>query len=595
MTHVEVAGYLARSLGIGRLRLLLAAVFATSALDMVGVTIIFPYLALVMDEDRHAALCERLPGHLSTEQMLAAVGAALMLLYAAKALTHALLSRWQHQQMARFSAVMTDKIVDLMLSARYAFFQQVAGSEIAGVAYHHPIHAALALRALLQIASEATFLLLFLITALVFYPLLTLGALGGLVAVGAVVYLLAIRRTSALGRRQADIENHRYRLLHAIAASKRDINVMGLGPLFSQKNRAISEDFANVAWRFSFNGALPLQIIELTVVIGFLCAVMWMVHLRGELAGHIPLLGAVAVGVIRAVPALAKLSMGVNAFRFSKPLVERLMRMASQLAEQTHLRVDDKLDFSRSFEARDLRFDYGNAATLRNVSISLPKNATVAVVGPSGSGKTTLLDVVTGLQPVLSGEFRLDGQVFNPYSSKSFRDRIGYVPQNISLLDESIEYNITLSPTPDATRLASAVDGAGLADVIARLPEGLATRVGENGIRLSGGQRQRVAIARALYRAPDILVFDEPTSALDALAEREFGRQLARLAGRVTMLLVTHKISAAAACDRIYVMNHGRIVGEGNHRTLLGECELYREMQALQNALNEPLDVREEA
>src|SRR5262249_40128683 len=146
---------------------------------------------------------------------------------------------------------------------------------------------------------------------------------------------------------------------------------------------------------------------------------------------------------------------------------------------------------------------------------------------------------------------------------------IGYVPQTITLLDDSIAFNVSFEHRPDPERLRRAIRIANLEQFVATLPEGVETQVGENGVRLSGGQRQRGGIARPLYREPAILVFDEATSSLDAIAERELTAEIAQLRGGITKIIVTHRLSTIIDCDQIHVLSRGAVVESGTHRELL--------------------------
>jgi ABC-type bacteriocin/lantibiotic exporter with double-glycine peptidase domain len=181
-----------------------------------------------------------------------------------------------------------------------------------------------------------------------------------------------------------------------------------------------------------------------------------------------------------------------------------------------------------------------------------------AVVGPSGAGKSTLLDLLAGLQPPTFGSFSLNGKEFSPFLSSKFPARVGYVPQAIALLDDTMAFNIALEESPDPARLQRALERASLVDLVGCLPEGLQTKLGEGGQGLSGGQRQRLGIARALYREPALLILDEVTSALDETTARLVMTELLAMRGQVSLLFVTHDLRLVPA-DRIYQIDQGRI------------------------------------
>lgn len=565
--------------------LLLLAVILISILDMIGIALVFPYIKIVTNPslliDHSFGLLDWIKT-MGMHQQVVVISVALILLYVFKAAIQALLIRFQQRRFAIFTARLTDDTVDKILATRYGLFQEIPGSELAGVAYSNTVHATIALRSLIQMGNEICFLSLMGITFLIISPTATLSALLLLGLLAFTLYFLVIRPTSKLGKAQSNIENERYRLLYSIVNAIRDIKVMGLANLFDVKNREVSAQYAKVAWRFNFNSALTLLLVEVVALTGLVVSVMVIMSAGMSVEELLPVIGVVAVASLRTVPAFAKLMSSLTAYKFSRSFVERLIYIRNRLASSKHARFDDHVSFEQRIELRGIGFKYQDKTILHDVNLQLERGQSIGIVGVSGSGKTTLLDLITGLQPALTGEFYCDGKKFDPFTSRSMESLIGYVPQALTLLDESIAYNISFEHDPDIEQLARVIKIANLEALINELPQGVDTRVGENGINLSGGQRQRIGIARALYRQPKIVVFDESTSALDAHTEQEVSAEIAKLRGEATMLIVSHRLPAVAECDRIYVIAHGCIEDSGTHTELLGRCELYRDLYTLQ-------------
>jgi ATP-binding cassette, subfamily B, bacterial PglK len=309
-----------------------------------------------------------------------------------------------------------------------------------------------------------------------------------------------------------------------------------------------------------------------------------------NIAEILPTLGLVAVASVRLVPAIAKLFMALNSLRFYNESARRFQDMRSELINAQQVRSSDDLNFTRDIVLEHVCFSHGDKRILEDISFTIEAGKSYGIVGPSGSGKSTLLDILSGLQPANSGQFLCDGKLFAPYESGSMVRMIGYVPQDITLVDESLAFNITFEHQPDQNVLAMAIRMANLGNLVAGLPAGTQESVGERGSRISGGQRQRVALARALYRQPRILILDEATSALDPISEREIAGELAALKGSLTMLSVSHKIAAVRECDEIFVLKEGRIIGRGEHELLLEQCALYKEMYVSQKNSFEPTE-----
>jgi len=575
-----VIGFLADFAGRGFSARLFAAILLSSLFDLVSIAVIFPYLRVVTDAASLQRLLELWPAvaAYSQAQVLIGLGLALIVLYLLKSLLQALLLRYQNRQLAALMSAFTDDAVNQLLHARYALFLRIPGSDIGATVFTSPIHASLAFRALLQMANEMTFVSLLFVTFLIASPLATLVAVVVLLAVGVVLYFKVIRNTARIGRRQADAEKARYRLLFSMINAIRDIKVMGLAGLFESFSKDVTAAFEEVSWRYNYNHALPLMAIEATVLVGVVATVMGITLLEVDIARALPVIALIGVAAARLVPAAAKFFMALNSFRFYRESVLRYMDTRRQLIEARHEKVADALAFGEEISLSGISFAYGEKTILDDIDLTLRCGGSYGIVGPSGAGKSTLLDILTGLQMAGAGEFRSDGAPFDPFSSASLTRLVGYVPQNITLLDESIAFNIAFEHDYDPQRMARAIRMANLDGLIASLPDGVETLAGENGARLSGGQRQRVGIARAFYREPAILVLDEATSALDPITEKEIARELAALKGRITLLIVSHRISAVEDCDEIFVMDQGRIVARGRHDELLAASPLYKEL-----------------
>jgi ATP-binding cassette subfamily C protein len=217
------------------------------------------------------------------------------------------------------------------------------------------------------------------------------------------------------------------------------------------------------------------------------------------------------------------------------------------------------------------RYEDAPAPALQDITFTITRGQSVGIVGPTGAGKSTLVDVLLGLLPPTSGRVLVDGQPIEG-RERAWQRQIGYVSQDVYLLDDSLRRNIAFG-IPDGAiderRLASAVSQARLDEVVSALPNLLETVIGESGVRLSGGQRQRVAIARALYHDPPVLVFDEATAALDSQTEREVSEAIAAVHGTRTVIAVAHRLSTVKACDQLIYLKDGRLAGLGTYQSLM--------------------------
>ncbi len=205
-------------------------------------------------------------------------------------------------------------------------------------------------------------------------------------------------------------------------------------------------------------------------------------------------------------------------------------------------------------------YEDGHGPALNDVSLTIRRGESVGIVGATGAGKSTLVDILLGLLDPRSGKLLIDGRDIRA-DIGLWQQRIGYVPQGFALLDDTLRRNVAFGRADsdiDDADIEAALRLAHLSELVASLPRGLETRLGERGVRLSGGERQRVAIARALYRKPDVLVFDEATSALDQQTEQAIIRAIDELRGVKTLVVVAHRLSTVRGCDRLVFFEDGR-------------------------------------
>ena len=305
----------------------------------------------------------------------------------------------------------------------------------------------------------------------------------------------------------------------------------------------------------------PMTMMAIVIAMGF--AVQQQVRIS-ELA-------AVMWSLLGAMPILAALLQGNISISNFLPSYEQLVSLRKSAAEFEEIQGDRIfLRLEQGIEFKDLSFTYpGRTQTLTDIRLHLRKGRMTALVGESGSGKSTVTDLVLGLQIPDKGQVLIDGVPLGEWQQNSFRERIGYVPQDPQLFHSTIRDNLLWSFEQakeddlwEALRLANA------AALVKELPQSIDTVVGDRGIRLSGGQRQRIALARALLRKPELLILDEATSALDSESERLIQQSIEQVAQDTTILVVAHRLSTIAKADQVYVLRQGRVVEEGSFSAL---------------------------
>ena len=284
-----------------------------------------------------------------------------------------------------------------------------------------------------------------------------------------------------------------------------------------------------------------------------------------------------SIAAIRLFPSANQIVSGISHIRFGRPIVELLYKDLKNLDQNNfdyEKNTKNENPLFESIELKDISFSYPSRdfKVINNISLKINKGDSVGIIGPSGSGKTTLLDILLGLIKVNSGEILLNGKDLDK-SLDEWKSHVAYIPQNIFIIDDTVTRNIALGIPDnlvDTTKLNNSINQSKLSELINQMPEGLNTLLGEAGIQLSGGQRQRVALARAFYHNRDILVMDEATSALDSETEAEIVNEIKNLKGNKTLIVIAHRLSTIKYCDYIYRVNEGRIVGQGDYKTVVG-------------------------
>ncbi len=332
---------------------------------------------------------------------------------------------------------------------------------------------------------------------------------------------------------------------------------------------------------------IPRPMIETIAVAGIMAIAVVMHHQGRPIADIVPIIALFGVAVVRVMPAIQVVTQKLTDLRYNLPSVNPVYDDLTELkAHQKEFRSDRRrkaiTTLSDRITIRDLHYRYPNSEeqALNGLSLAVDKGQAVAFVGPSGAGKTTIVDVLLGLLEPQKGEILVDGEnIFESISA--WQRNIGYIPQFIYLADDTMRRNIAFGLPDDQIedeKIRRAVEQAQLQELVDRLPNGLDTVIGERGARLSGGQRQRIGIARALYHNPQVLVMDEATSALDNVTEHHIINAIESLRGERTIIMIAHRLTTVMNCDKLYLMENGRITDEGTYADLLARNAGFREM-----------------
>lgn len=346
----------------------------------------------------------------------------------------------------------------------------------------------------------------------------------------------------------------------------KDVKVLHREDFFADNYENNGKIGASYSEKYSVLNGLPRLLIETVFMVGILAYIAIYMGSGGDMSELILKLTVEGGAAMRLMPSVNRINTYLGDIAYNSPSMNYLyenIRLNESYEKRTSGGKTGAISLKDKIELKNITYAYPNTDTniFTNASLEVPAGKSVGIIGSSGAGKSTLVDILLGLLTVKQGEITCDGvNIFEHY--EEWLSHIGYIPQSIYLVDESIRDNIAFgidAKEISDERIWDVLEEAQLKDFVKTLPEGLDTKVGDRGVRLSGGQRQRIGIARALYHNPDILVFDEATSALDNETEAALMEAINNFHGRKTMVIIAHRLNTIKQCDMVYKVIDGRI------------------------------------
>ena len=581
---------------------LLLVIVLTGLMDVIGISSIFPFMAVVarpevVQSNKVLLFFFDAFGFGSQYRFLFALGLVVLAIMlvgnACAALTSAMTLKFGHRVGCDLSVRMLgsylEKPYTFFLSRNSATMTLNIVGETSGLVLGAVVPA-------LQTFAKLI-VALFILSMLLFVdPVLALLVAAGVGGSYLLVFLFVKRRLAYIGRMSGETNRRRLKAVSEVLGGIKDLKILGRMRPYLQTFDSASQDYARYQVHNGLIATLPRYAMESIAFGGILLILLYLLSVRRDVTQALPLIALYAIAGYRLMPAIQQIFGGLAQVRFSLSSLENLHQEIAALTsvppDVTGDSISRPLRFDNNIEIRSVSYRYPGAEkdALSAVTLRVAKNTTVGLVGLSGSGKTTLIDIFLGLLQPSTGELLVDGVPLGRANATSWRSRLGYVPQSIFLSDDSVAHNIAFG-LPDGEidheRVVRAARLASLHQFVeTELPLGYDTLVGERGIRLSGGQRQRIGIARALYHDPDILVLDEATSALDGMTEDAIIEAIRSLAHTKTIILIAHRFSTIRNCDVIYVLGSGSVKDMGTYQELtersvefraLGKVAQYRD------------------
>ena len=382
-------------------------------------------------------------------------------------------------------------------------------------------------------------------------------------------FIISKKVSSRLGRQNEHYNAKLFQWINQSLGGIKELKILQREEYFIDSYKT---NYKKLIWGARVNeliAALPKYIVETVAMVGLVFAIIIkLLFGHGALETFIPQIAVFAVAAFRLLPSVGRVNAYINSIMYNKASLDMIYDDLKEIDSEPVQEIEwqekkEKWIFTKGVTVEHVSYHYpdSDVEVLHDISLEIPKGKTVALIGPSGAGKTTLADIILGLLPPVSGVVRMDQH--NVYENlRSWREKLGYIPQSIYLSDDTIRNNVAFGiyeAQIDDNAIWKALEKAQLKEFVQGLENGLDTYVGDRGVRLSGGQRQRIGIARALYHDPEILVLDEATSALDSSTEQAVMESIESLQGLKTMIIIAHRLTTIKNADLVYEVSGGNV------------------------------------
>ena len=568
-----------------RLLILLAAIIVGALFETLGVSAVLPLITVVtnpdvLNEDNNYSKLAKLLNIGDVRTFILLMAIALIIVYIVKNIYILFMYNLQYRYTYNNQRRVSYRLMECYLSQDYLFhvshnvaeLQRNVGGDVNGF-----FQVVLNVIQLFTEGVTCAALVIFLLmqdvaTTIAVIVLLSLFML--------VVVLIFRKRMTRLGEENRRVGALLYKWISQSFGGIKEVKVTNREKYFLENYDAAYRRQVSIQRRQLLYGIAPRPIMETVCICGLLGFISARIFLGADIRSFVPIVSVFAVAAIRMLPSFNRISNNVTAIMYNKPSLEAVYKDLQGIEELRQKVLHDNtdttiIDFKTGIEVKNISFYYPanpDKTIISDVSLTIPKNKSVALIGPSGSGKTTLADVILGvLEPQRGHIYADDIDVYEHLHA--WHKIVGYIPQAIYLMDDTIRANVAFGENPkdiDDERLWKALKEAQLDEYVREQKDGLDTIVGDRGIKLSGGQRQRIGIARALYRRPEVLILDEATSALDNDTETAVMESIDALSGTKTMIIIAHRLTTIRNCDIIYEVKDGKLRQRDKNEVLAG-------------------------
>ena len=554
-----------------------ALIFIGTILETLSVGLMIPVLSVIASDEREISLFFLTiePSFNKIQLIQLAVG-SMLAVYVIKNVFLAISTWVQRGFLTRVTSRIAAQMLEVYIRQPYAFHLKKNSSSLIRNTQDAQLLIAGGVEPMLTILTEGLVALALFSVLVAVEPLGTVCVVGVLLGATFVFQKYFDQKLQRWGTLRQIQKGAIIQTIQQGLSAVKDVQVLGREEWFVNEHREHQALDANLLRRINTVQVIPRLWLEVMAIAGLVGLVVIMLATRKDIDSIIPTVGLFAATSFKVLPSINKLVNSRQALKVSRSTIETIHHDLGLPVSISPKDYDLNFRFEKvTVDRLEFKYEQAEKSVLSNIYLSVVAGEAVGFVGQSGSGKSTLIDLMLGLLSPQSGSVLINGQDISQVKS-AWQKSIGYIPQTIFLMDDSLRRNIAIGIADneiDEVAVREALKSAQLEDFVASLPEGLDTVVGERGVRLSGGQRQRIGIARALYHRPSVLVLDEATSSLDTETEHEVMKAVQALQGDKTVIIVAHRLSTVEYCDRLYRLDAGRIVDEGTFDEVMNRSQ----------------------
>lgn len=550
-------------------KLLLVLYTISSALDLVGISIVYPFLMVVMDMDsiQNNAVFQHLNRVIKVGDDFFVLIAILFMIafYVVKDIFQYNVAKGLNKFTVGFNKEMCERLISGYLQREYEFHLNVNSAQLINKINVDVTNVMELLRNMIMLFSDIILFALLAITLFMMYPLITMLLLLGLGIFSCSFFRIYGKQTKRIGDEILIESEKRTKWLMQAFDGVKEIKMRQKESYFADNVNKYTANYFGLFLRKSNIGILPSYLLEVLCVSVILLLVVIGMHSVANTSSFVATMGVFALAAFKLFPKIGALNTEITNIAYGKASLKELVADEESFGKVICGGNEvAKYQFNDNISIEHVSFAYNGSPRqiLQDVSMNIHKGEFVGIIGESGAGKSTLVDLLLGLLKPVRGQILIDGKEID-FTNPTWKNMVGYVPQSVFIFDDSIINNIILGEhiTEDVeNRVIEILKTVQLGDFIKDLPQGIYTEVGERGARISGGQRQRLGLARALYNNPDILVLDEATSALDNSTEEAIMKTINDIKGSCTIIAIAHRLTTVEKCDHIYEVREGRVI-----------------------------------